>query len=241
MKDLLLGSILSAMATGMGALPILFFQNIAHKSRDFLLALTAGVMVSACTFSLIPTALEQGDILILTLGIILGVLLLTLLESTIPHVDLEHKNVKIESSSLLVLTAMTLHNIPEGISVGVSYAEQATDIGPLVAIAIGSQNFPEGFLVALFLIQQSISKMKAFLLASLTGVVEIFGALFGYMLSNTIEGLVPYGLSFAAGAMLFIVYKELIPESHGDGNATSSTMGFIGGLLLMLYIIEIFG
>jgi len=114
-------------------------------------------------------------------------------------------------------------------------------LGGLIAFAIGLQNAPEGFLVALFLINQKVSKPKAFLLATLTGSVEIVSAILGYYLTGVVEGLVPYGLSFAAGAMLFIVYKELIPESHGDGHARSATFSFILGLLVMIGMVQWFG
>ena len=123
---------------------------------------------------------------------------------------------------------------------GVSYASQTEDTGNLIALAIGFQNAPEGLLVALFLVNQRISKFKAFILATLTGAIEIFTSLIGYYLTTFVQVLVPYGLSFAAGAMLFIIYKELIPESHGDGNERVSTYAFITGLLVMVFIIDIF-
>ncbi|MGM9985967.1 MAG: ZIP family metal transporter [Bacillaceae bacterium] len=241
MIEVLIGSTLSAMATALGAVPIVFMQRLAHKWRDFLLALTAGIMVSATTFSLIPTALEQGSLSAVTIGVILGMLALASLEKIVPHLDMDFKQHVIDERVFLILMALTLHNIPEGLSVGVSYAEGESAIGPLVAIAIGAQNFPEGFLIALFLIQQKVSHAKAIFIAGLTGSIEIVAGLVGFILSTQVDGLVPYGLSFAAGAMLFIVYKELIPESHGDGHATTATFGFIGGLLAMLYIIQIFG
>ena len=146
-----------------------------------------------------------------------------------------------DSQALLILSAITLHNIPEGLSVGVSYSSEQTGLGGLVAFAIGLQNAPEGFLVALFLINQQVSRLKAFLLATMTGAVEIVSALIGYYLTSIVGGLVPYGLSFAAGAMLYIVYKELIPESHGDGHARSATFSFIIGLLVMIGMVQQFG
>jgi ZIP family zinc transporter len=134
-----------------------------------------------------------------------------------------------------------LHNLPEGLSVGVSYASGSEGLGGLIAFAIGLQNAPEGLLVALFLINQQVGRVKAFILAALTGAVEIVTAIIGYFLTSYVSGLVPFGLSFAAGAMLFIVYKELIPESHGDGHERSATFSFIVGLLIMMYLIHWFG
>ncbi|MEJ8546379.1 ZIP family metal transporter [Brevibacillus borstelensis] len=243
MEHLVVGSFLSALATGAGALPILFFKRVTHRWRDILLAFTAGIMVAACTFSLIPQAMANERLIVVCLGVLTGTVLLTLLESVIPHIDLEHTraNISMDSQSLLILSAITLHNIPEGLSVGVSYSAEQSGLGGLIAFAIGVQNAPEGFLVALFLINQRVSRFKAFLLATLTGSVEIVSSFVGYYLTSFVEGLVSYGLSFAAGAMLFIVYKELIPESHGDGHERSATFSFIVGLLVMICLIKWFG
>lgn len=239
-----IGSTLSALSTGLGALIILFMNSaVTHRFRDILLAFTAGIMMSASTMGLIPEALNSGGFLQLTIGIILGVFTLTLLELYIPHMDLHHssKNIQFDEKALLIIAAITLHNIPEGLSVGVSYASDPTqDTGNLIAFAIGFQNAPEGLLVALFLVNQNISKIKAFILATLTGTIEIVTSFFGYYLTSFVDNLVPYGLAFAAGAMLFIIYKELIPESHGDGNERTSTYSFILGLLFMILIIEVF-
>ncbi|OZM58206.1 ZIP family metal transporter [Lottiidibacillus patelloidae] len=242
MESVIIGSTLSALSTGLGAIPILFLNRVTHRWRDILLAFTAGIMVSASTFSLIPEALLLGNLTILTIGLFLGVFILNLLEKFIPHIDLEHSpmNITIDRKALLVIAAITLHNLPEGLSVGVSYASDKEEIGNLIAFAIGLQNAPEGFLVALFLVNQNISKWKALLIATMTGAVEIITALLGYTLSSVVANLVPYGLSFAAGSMLFIVYKELIPESHGDGNERSATYSFITGLIVMIYLTQLF-
>jgi zinc transporter, ZIP family len=243
MYEVIVGSTLSALSTGFGAIPILFLQRtITHRWRDILLAFTAGIMMAASTMSLIPEALLSGSFSNLAVGLLLGVIVLTVMEKFIPHIDLEHSRIGIEfdEKALLIITAITLHNMPEGLSVGVSYASDAADTGNLIAFAIGLQNAPEGFLVALFLIQQNISKLKAFIIATLTGAAEIVTSLFGFYLTSVVDSLVPYGLAFAAGAMLFIIYKELIPESHGDGNERTSTYSFIFGLLFMIFLIEIF-
>ncbi|WP_199614310.1 ZIP family metal transporter [Paenibacillus alkalitolerans] len=244
MQSVLLGSIISAMATGIGALPILMFRTMSHRLRDILLAFTAGIMVSATMFNLIPVALENSNLLTVGIGILIGTTVLSLMESNFPHIDLDHRSrpsVSFDSKSMLIITAITLHNLPEGLSVGVSYASESEGLGPLIALAIGLQNAPEGFLVALFLTYQKVNKFTAFLIATMTGMVEIVTGLLGYTLTAYVASLVPYGLAFAAGAMLFIVYKELIPESHGDGNASASTYSFILGLITMIALIEWFG
>lgn len=244
MFDMLVGSTLSALATGAGAIPILFLsRSLTHQWRDMLLAFTAGVMMAASMLGLIPQALSSGTFLSLVVGLCIGVLTLTLLEKMVPHIDLAHTegSIAIDKKSLLVLAAITLHNIPEGLSVGVSYAAgEGSEIGNLIALAIGFQNAPEGLLVALFLFNQHISKGKAFFMAMGTGLIELVASIAGYYLTSVVDSLVPYGLAFAAGAMLFIIYKELIPESHGDGNEQSATYAFIIGLLLMVFLIETF-
>jgi zinc transporter, ZIP family len=243
MNEVIIGSVLSALSTGLGALIILFMQGtITHGWRDVLLAFTAGIMMAASTMGLIPEALNYGGFFPLAVGVFLGVLTLTLLEMNIPHMDLEHskKNIQFDEKAMLIIAAITLHNIPEGLSVGVSYASNKADTGNLIAFAIGLQNAPEGFLVALFLINQKINKWKAFIIATLTGAIEIVTSFIGFYLTSFVKGLVPYGLAFAAGAMLFIIYKELIPESHGDGNERTSTYSFIVGLLFMILLIELF-
>jgi len=244
MRDVLIGSVISALATGVGALPILLMRVITHRWRDILLAFTAGIMVSATMFNLIPVALEQSNLLTVALGILLGTVVLSVMERSLPHIDLDHSkyaSVQFDQKSMLIITGITMHNLPEGLSVGVSYASESAGLGPLIALAIGLQNAPEGLLVALFLVTQKVRKWLAFLIATLTGTVEIFTGLLGYFLTSYVSNLVPYGLAFAAGAMLFIVYKELIPESHGDGNESSSTFSFIFGLITMIALIVWFG
>ncbi|WP_026689606.1 ZIP family metal transporter [Alteribacter aurantiacus] len=241
MTDFLIGSAIAAGATGIGALPALIFKRGTHRFRDVLLALCAGVMMAAAVFELIPNALVLSDFIMVTLGLLAGVVTLTLLETTVPHHHLEHGyGVKVNKKTILVVSAIALHNMPEGLSVGVSYGSGVEGLGPLIALAIGLQNMPEGFLIALFLIQQRVRLAVAFLIALLTGVLEFLSSLIGYFLTNFVEGVVPFGLAFAAGSMLYIIYKELIPESHGDGNALAATYSFILGLLAMLFLISMF-
>ncbi|MDQ6596748.1 ZIP family metal transporter [Bacillus salipaludis] len=243
MAGVLIGSILSALSTGAGALIILFIHHsVTHRFKDILLAFSAGIMMTASTIGLIPEALKIGGFLSLFIGVLLGVFTLTILEKKIPHIELDHNQygIQFDEKAFLIISAITLHNIPEGLSVGVSYASNTGETGNLIALAIGFQNAPEGLLVALFLINQKMGKFKAFILATLTGAIEIVTSLMGFYLTAFVQGLVPYGLSFAAGAMLFIIYKELIPESHGDGNERTSTYAFITGLLAMVLIIETF-
>lgn len=238
----LLPLILSSFCTGLGALPILFIKNVSHKGKDGLLAYTAGVMVAASAYGLIPSAIKLSSLTVLVIGILVGTLVLTLLEGFIPHTDLDHSkhsplNLKVIT---LFLVAMSLHNLPEGLSVGISNTSTVQDIGPLVSFAIGLQNVPEGFLVALFLVTQNVGRLHAILFAVLTGIIELFAGLIGMFFGESFEYIIPYGLAFAAGSMLFVIYKELIPESHGDGNERASTLAFIFGFLTMVILTEWF-
>ncbi|MFS0782511.1 ZIP family metal transporter [Bacillus sp. 1P06AnD] len=241
MANVWVGSMLSAMSTGLGAFIILFVtSSFTHRFRDILLAFTAGIMMAACMLGLIPETMEQGGFIPLVIGMYFGVMTLTFMEKNIPHIDVNHSinNLEFDQKAMLIIMAITLHNIPEGLSVGVSYASSDLDTGNMIALAIGLQNAPEGFLVALFLINQRISRWKAFIIATLTGMIEIITSLMGYYLTSYIQNLVPIGLAFAAGAMLFIIYKELIPESHGDGNERAATFAFIAGLLVMIMFLS---
>lgn len=241
MNDVFVGSFISALSTGLGAVPILFMRNITHRLRDVLLAYAAGIMTSASVYNLIPEAIQHSNWFVLTAGILLERLVLLVMEMYIPHADLEDpdsKTFQLESKSFLIIAAITLHNLPEGLSVGVSYASETHNLGNLIAFSIGLQNAPEGFIVALFLVNQNIGRFKALGIATLTGAVEIITSLIGFYLSSWVNGLVPYGLAFAAGAMMFIVYKELIPESHGDGNQRIATFSFILGLITMIGLTE---
>jgi ZIP family zinc transporter len=239
----LLGSFISAMATVLGAVPLLFVKSLSERWKDILVAFTAGIMVSASMFGLLPQALKESGIMQLTIGLILGVVMLDWIEKSIPHIDVEQKKYvsSFDSKSLLVMFALFIHNIPEGLSTGFSYASANEGLGPMVAIAIGAQNMPEGLVLAVFLTRSNVSKLKLMLIVTLTGLMEVVSAIVGYFTASYINALIGYGLAFASGAMLFIVYKELIPESHGHGYERSATYSFILGLLLMIYIGYFFG
>lgn len=239
----LIGSFISAMATVLGAVPILFIRRLSEKWKDILIAFTAGIMVSASTFGLMPQAINESGIIALTFGVLAGIVVLDLIEKNIPHVDVENDSgiSSFDSKSLLVIIALFIHNIPEGLSTGFSYASAREGLGTMVAIAIGAQNMPEGLVLAVFLINSKVSKLKSMLIVTLTGLMEMMSAVVGFFSASYLQPLIGFGLAFAAGAMMFIVYKELIPESHGHGFERPSTYSFIIGLLLMLYISFWFG
>ncbi|MBJ6363619.1 ZIP family metal transporter [Paenibacillus sp. GCM10012307] len=242
MNDFVQLSVAASVCTVLGALPALLFKHVSHRGKDILLAYAAGIMVAASTYGLIPSALRLSNIYVLTAGILLGTLLLTVLELYIPHADPDHSLNKSQrlappsngSRYSLLLMAMVLHNLPEGLSTGVSLASKDTDLGWLVTLAIGLQNVPEGFLVALFLITQGTSRSLALLYSVLIASTEWLASVAGYLFASRLDFLIPYGLAFAGGAMLYVVYKELIPESHGDGNEIPATIAFIVGTITMI-------
>ena len=236
MEQMALSGVIASLCTILGAIPALMFKHVSHRRRDSLLAYTAGIMVAASTYGLIPSALKLSNLLVLAAGILAGTAMLTLMEKAIPHVESVHSSDRqtMKDKSMFFLLAMGLHNLPEGLSVGVSYASEHAELGPLVSFAIGLQNVPEGFLIALFLISHQVGRWRAIVFASGTALVELAACFAGFHFTSRISGIVPYGLSFAAGAMLYVVYKELIPESHGDGHERPATFAFIAGLLTMI-------
>jgi len=243
MTEAYLGIVISAMATGVGALPILFLDNVSAKIKALLLGYASGIMMAATTFSLIPESLKSSNLWVLSAGLLFGTFVLNFIHSKTE--DLSTDDFKflngIDRKTLVIVTAITLHNLPEGLSVGVSYGTGQDNLGGIIAFAIGLQNAPEGFLVGLYLIHQKITKTKALMIATFTGAVEIITAAIGYFLASEVNGLVPYGLSFAAGAMLFVIYKELIPESQEDDQIKFPTYSFVLGLISMLYLTITFG
>ncbi|MVP01109.1 ZIP family metal transporter [Paenibacillus lutrae] len=238
METALIGSFISAMATVLGAVPLLFVKTLSEKWKDILVAFTAGIMVSASTFGLMPQSIEESSLIQMTIGLLIGIFVLDRIEKNIPHIDVENDSgiKSFDAQTLLVIIALFIHNIPEGLSTGFSYASQSEGLGTMVAISIGAQNMPEGLILGVFLLNSNVSRIKSFLIVTLTGFMEMVSAVIGYFTASYIDWLVGYGLAFAAGAMLFIAYKELIPESHGHGYERVSTYSFILGLLLMVYV-----
>ena len=235
-----LGILISALGTTLGAMPALLLSNVTHRIKDNLLAYSAGIMVAASTYALIPSTLKLSNMFVLVIGILIGTTTLTLLEISLPHLEMDHSvHDNHKTSPLLLIAAMAIHNIPEGMSVGISYASHLDDLGSLVSFSIGLQNIPEGFLVCLFLITNQIPKIQAFLYTAFTAGIELVSSFIGMQISDQYLYIIPYGLAFAAGSMLFVVYKELIPESHGDGNERSATFSFIFGLLTMIFITDV--
>ena len=242
------------IGTSLGAAAVFLMKNkVSPKIEKTLLGFASGVMIAASIWSLlIPSmemAEEQGKIAWLPalIGFFAGVLFLLAIDSIVPHLHLnadKPEGVKSRFSKIsMMLFAVTIHNIPEGMAVGVAYAGAASgNSGMTIAgafalsIGIAIQNFPEGAIISLPLKGEGISKGKAFLLGILSGVVEPIGGLITILLASRIVPLLPYMLSFAAGAMFYVVVEELIPEAHSGDHSNLGMIGAALGFALMMVL-----
>jgi len=244
-----LGALVAGLMTALGALPALFGTYPSQRLRDGLLGFAAGVMLSASFFSLIIPSLDAASLLygegaipalIASGGILLGAACVAALDRFLPH---EHFLLGREGPQgvalrrvWLFIFAITIHNFPEGMAVGIGFAGSSFDNGLSLAIGIGLQNLPEGLAVAVALLGQSYDRRAAFGIAALTGLIEPVGGLLG-ALAITVSGhVLPWGLSFAAGAMLYVISHEIIPETHRSGAQHVATTGLMLGLVLMLFL-----
>jgi zinc transporter, ZIP family len=236
-------SLIAGLATGLGALLVFFVRKVSDRFLDASLGFAAGVMLAATSFSLLVPAIEIGGIWKTVVGIILGTLFLIYAEKFTPHM---HRVTGIRGPSTrlsklwLFILAITLHNFPEGMAVGVGFGGGDIRAGSILAIGIGLQNIPEGLAVALPLLRENSTKGKAFLVALLTGLVEPIGGFLGISVVAMGKFLLPYGLAFAAGAMLFVISEEIIPETHSRGNDREATIGIIIGFIVMMVLDNIF-
>ena len=232
-------SLLAGLATGIGALPVLFIKKISDRTLDIMLGFAAGVMLAASSFSLLVPAIDLGGVWITSVGLALGAATIHIIDRFAPH---EHfiSGAEGPSSKLsrlwLFIIAVTIHNFPEGMAVGVSFGGGDVQRGLTIALAIGLQNIPEGLAVAFPLVREKYSRIKALWYATLTGLVEPIGGLLGAALVSIARPILPWGLAFAAGAMIFVVSDELIPESHGKGFEREATFGLVVGFIVMMLL-----
>ncbi|MDL2219623.1 ZIP family metal transporter [Ruminococcaceae bacterium OttesenSCG-928-O06] len=247
-----LGTGFTFFMTALGAAMVFFIrdENNASLQRIFL-GFAAGVMIAASVWSLLIPAIELGEELGMpgwlpaAGGFVLGVVFLLLLDTIIPHLhpgstDSEGPKTKLPGSTLMVL-AVTLHNIPEGMAVGLACAMAASGTGSAAAaialcIGMGLQNFPEGAAVSLPLQKDGFSKGKAFVYGALSGFVEPVGGILAVLVAGGIAPLMPWFLSFAAGAMMYVVVEELIPEANLGEHSNSGTIGALAGFLIMMIL-----
>lgn len=227
----------AGLATGLGGLGLLAIRNPSERLLDGLLGFTAGIMLAATAFSLLVPALDRGTVTEVVLGFGAGCVVLFGVDRAVPHVHarfaepghtLDHRR----RQAGLLLAALTIHNVPEGLAVGVAFAAGGSELGVPIAAAIGLQNIPEGFAAGAPLARDN--RYLAAAVAAATGIVEPPSALIAFAAFEFAESLLPLGLAFAAGAMLYVVVDELIPESHLRGNDRVASMALLGGFAVMM-------
>lgn len=241
--------------TALGASVVFFFKNMKRVVLDGMLGFTGGVMVAASYWSLLAPAIEMSEgegfikVIPAAAGFLMGALFLFALDKALPHLHINFKDTDAEGvktpwqrTTLLVL-AITLHNIPEGLAVGVLFGGVAAGIpeasiaGALtLAIGIGIQNFPEGIAVAMPLRRMGMSRKKSFMFGQSSALVEPVAGVLGAVAVTFFTPVLPYALAFAAGAMIFVVVEEVIPETQQDKHTDIATLGFIGGFIVMMVL-----
>lgn len=253
----LIATLFTWLVTAAGAVPVLFTRRFNQKIMDGMLGLAAGVMIAASFWSLLAPAIEMsgGDWKPAAVGFLAGGALLYVVDKILPHL---HPGLDISKAegiktswqrSVLLVLAITLHNIPEGLAVGVAFGALGVNadftnpqvlkmLGGAVALAIGIglQNFPEGLAVAMPLRREGMSRFKAFMWGQASGVVEPIAGVLGAWAVLSLSPILPYALAFAAGAMIFVVVEELIPESQQKGNSDFATLGAILGFAIMMIL-----
>ena len=229
-----------------GALLVLLVRQPSERMLDMLLGFAAGVMLAASFTSLILPAIERSGAFPALLGVALGALAMDLADHLIPHrhpvIGREGVDGRRIRAVLLFVIAITLHNAPEGLAVGVAFGSGHFREGALLMIAIGSQNIPEGMAVAFAALAAGFGRRYyAAFVGIRSGLVELPMAVLGAMLVYYLVPLVPYAMGFAAGAMLYIISDEIVPETHRKGHERMATFGLMAGLIMMLYLDVVLG
>ena len=240
--------LLTALGVGgasvIGAVIGFVFKGISHKFSDIVLSFAAGVMMAAAVLGLILPSLDYGGkfgILITVAGIFAGALCLNLIDKLVPHL---HRLVGAEDEAhpeggrldkvLLCVTAIAIHNLPEGIAAGVGFGSGNTTDALLIAGGIALQNIPEGMVIIGPMLAAGISPRRTFLIAAVTGLIEVFGTLLGYLAVSVATAILPFALAFAGGTMLYVISDEMIPETHAHGAQRGATYALLVGFCVML-------
>ncbi len=238
-------------ATVIGALIGFLFKETSHKFSDIVLAFAAGVMLAAAVFGLITPSVEYGGkygLLITIAGIFTGALCLNGVDKLVPHLhklsgagesglpmsEEEHRGNEKLNKVLLFVLAIAIHNLPEGIAAGVGFGSGNTAEALVIAGGIALQNIPEGMVIIAPMLAAGIKPKKTFLIAALTGVVEVLGTLLGYFAVSISTAILPFALAFAGGTMLYVISDEMIPETHAHGAERGATYALLVGFCLML-------
>lgn len=252
--QLFLGLLIPFFGTTLGAATVFLMKNKMNATVEkLLLGFASGVMIAASVWSLLIPSIDMAESqniiswIPASVGFLLGILFLLVLDSIVPHLHLhsdkpEGIKAKIKKTTMLVF-AVTLHNIPEGMAVGVTFAGALignagiTMAGAFaLAIGIAIQNFPEGAIISMPLKSEGTSKFKAFIYGTLSGIVEPIGAIITILLTNAVVPILPYLLSFAAGAMIYVVVEELIPEAQSGEHSNIATIGVAIGFVIMMIL-----
>ena len=237
-------------ATVLGALIGFLFKKITHRFSDIVLAFAAGVMLAAAVLGLVLPSLEYGGkygLIITIAGIFAGAFCLNLIDKLVPHLhkmagaDIESHQSTNLSKVLLFVTAIAIHNLPEGIAAGVGFGSGNTTQALVIAGGIALQNIPEGMVIIGPMLAAGVKPGRTFLIAMLTGVVEVVGTLIGYLAVSLASAILPFALAFAGGTMLYVISDEMIPETHAHGSERGATYALIVGFCLMLVMDVLLG
>ena len=246
--------------TIVGSAVVFFFKQVSRKLLDIMMGFAEGVMIAASFWSLLAPSIEYAEVsygklswLLAAIGFLVGGFFLRLIDAVVPHLHLskdiseaesvpEHSRKKLSKTALLFL-AITIHNFPEGLAVGVAFGALAANPSPEafvgaigLALGIGLQNVPEGAALSIPIRTDGKYRLKAFYWGSMSAIVEPIGAVLGAVAVMTMTAILPYALSFAAGAMIFVVVEELIPDSQTNGNTDVATLGLMVGFVLMMVL-----
>ena len=230
-------------ATIVGSLIGFLFKKASHRFSDIILSFAAGVMLAAAVLGLVIPSIEYGGkygLIVTVAGIFAGALCLNLIDKLVPHLhkivgkDIEEHNNANLGKVLLFVTAIAIHNLPEGIAAGVGFGSGDTSQALLIAGGIALQNIPEGMVIIAPMLAAGVKPGKTFVCAALTGVVEIIGTLIGYFAVSVSTFILPFALAFAGGTMLYVISDEMIPETHAHGCERGATYALLAGFCIML-------
>lgn len=230
-------------ATVIGALIGFLFKGMSHRFSDIILSFAAGVMLSAAVIGLIIPSYEGGGklgIVVTVVGIFTGAISLSFIDRLVPHLhklagtDTEKHNNSSLGKVFLFVMAIAIHNLPEGIAAGVGFGSGDTSQALIIAGGIALQNIPEGMVIIAPMIAAGVSPGKTFLIAALTGLVEVIGTFIGYFAVSIASVILPFALAFAGGTMLYVISDEMIPETHAHGSERGATYALLVGFCVML-------
>ncbi len=241
-------SFIAGFMTFIGAVPVIFGKKISPKTEDILLGFSAGIMLAASFFSLLNPAIELAQenygnrfltAVIVASGLSLGAFIFFIVDRFVPEdyfIGTEYKDIKEIKSVWIFILAITVHNFPEGMSSAIGFMTGDISKGVALATGIGIQNIPEGLAVALALVAKNYPVSRALFVAFLSGIVEPVGGMFGVVTFGFSHVVLPIGLAFAAGAMIFVISKEIIPQTHKKGYEMEATTGLLIGFIVMMIL-----